>query len=412
MTEQRRDVVVTGIGLITALSSYRDESWRRIIAGEGGVQAISHFDADDFPVHIAAEVPDFDPERALDRKNARRTDRVIQFAVVAAAEAIEQSGLDLDAIDSTRAGVFIGTALGGIETFENGVRTLSTRGPKRVSPFFVPMSLVDMSSGYVSIRFGLRGPNMATISACSSGGHAIGEALETIRRGQADVMLAGGVEAAVTPAGVAGFAAAGALSSRNDEPEAASRPFDAERDGFVLGEGGAILVLESAEHAERRAARPLARLSGYGSTADAFHITQPAEEGEGAARAMTIALQDAGLTPDQISYVNAHGTSTRLNDKFETMAIKRVYGEAIPPVSSTKGATGHLLGAAPAIEAAFSVLAIQDGVVPPTINYCHPDPECDLDVIPNEARQLALQHVMSNSFGFGGHNAVLIFSRV
>lgn len=403
-------VAVTGVGLITPLAVGREESWRRIIAGEGGIGTIAAFDAADYPVRIAGEVPDFDPTCYLDRKEARKTDRVIQFAVAAAGEALEHASLDISSTDSERVGVFIGTALGGIATFETGVRALQEKGPRRVSPFFVPMSLVDMPAGYVSIHFGARGPNMATISACASGAHAIGEAFEAIARGTADVMLAGGVEAAVTPASVAGFAAAGALSSRNDEPERASRPFDAERDGFVLGEGGAIVVLESEEHARSRGATILAYVSGYGSTADAHHITQPGEMGEGAARAMCLALERAGLQPADISYVNAHGTSTPLNDKFETMALKSVFGEQAPPVSSTKGATGHLLGGAPGIEAAFAVLALRDGVIPPTINYESPDPECDLDYVPNEKRETRLRHVLSNAFGFGGHNAVLLFS--
>lgn len=411
MSLDQQHVVVTGIGLITPLSAFREQSWSQILDGLGGIKKISRFDASDFPVQIAGEVPDFDPERALDKKDSRRTDRVIQFAVVAAHEAIEHAQLDLERIELTRAGAIIGSAMGGIETFEYGIRTLASRGPGRVSPFFVPMSLVDMASGYVSIRYGLRGPNMATVSACASGGHAIGEAFETIRRGQADIVLAGGVEAAVTPAGVAGFAAAGALSSRNDDPEHASRPFDAERDGFVLAEGGAVLVLESESHATSRGATILARLTGYGSSADAYHITQPAERGEGAARAMRIALKQAQIEPSDVSYINAHGTSTKLNDKFETMAIRSVFGDAVPPVSSTKGATGHLLGAAPAIEGAFSVLALRDQVMPPTINYEVADPECDLDVIPNERRAGNLDTVMSNSFGFGGHNAVLVFNR-
>jgi 3-oxoacyl-[acyl-carrier-protein] synthase II len=388
----------------------REASWSAILSGAGGVRRISAFDACDFPVQIAAEVPGFDPTLFLDRKEARKTDRAIQFAVAAAYEALEQSRLEITPERSERVGVFIGTALGGIATFEAGVRALHERGPKRVSPFFIPMSLVDMASGYVSIQVGARGPNMGTISACASGAHAIGEAFEVITRGAADVMLAGGVEAAVTPASVAGFAAAGALSKCNDVPEVASRPFDARRDGFVLGEGGAILVLESEEHARNRDATVLAYLSGYGSSADAHHITQPGDKGEGAARAMTLALKRAGLSPAAITYINAHGTSTPMNDRFETMAIKTAFADAPPPVSSTKGATGHLLGAAPAIEAAFSVLAIRDGMMPPTINYEFPDPDCDLDYVTAGARPAELAHVLSNSFGFGGHNAVLLFS--
>lgn len=409
MTDTPR-VAVTGIGLITPLAPDREASWRRIVDGEGGINRIESFDASEFPVQIAGEVPDFDATELLGRKETRKTDRVIQLAVAATAEALEHANLSISKEAADRTGVFVGTALGGISTFEAGVRTLQERGPRRVSPFFIPMTLVDMPSGYVSIHFGLRGPNMGTVSACASGAHAIGEALETIARGDADVMIAGGVEAAVTPASVAGFAAAGALSSRNDDPHRASRPFDAERDGFVLGEGGAILVLEREDHALDRGATILAFVTGYGSAGDAHHITQPGENGEGAARAMRLAINRAGLTPDAISYVNAHGTSTPLNDKFETMAIKAAFGDKIPPISSTKGATGHLLGAAPAIEAAFSVLALRDSIIPPTINYECPDPDCDLDCVPNQARACELQHVVSNSFGFGGHNAVLVFS--
>jgi 3-oxoacyl-[acyl-carrier-protein] synthase II len=409
LTEAIR-VVVTGIGLITPLASSRECSWSKVVEGSGGIDRIASFDATDFPVQIAGEIPGFDAVEILGRKEARKTDRVIQLAVAATAEALAHARLSVGGAAADRMGVYIGTALGGISTFEAGVRSLHERGPRRVSPFFIPMSLVDMASGYVSIHFGLRGPNMGTVSACASGAHAIGEALETITRGDADVMLAGGVEAAITPASVAGFAAAGALSSRNDDPARASRPFDMGRDGFVLGEGGAMLVLERESHAIERGADILAVLSGYGSAADAHHITQPGENGEGATRAMLLAIGRAGLKPEQISYVNAHGTSTPLNDKFETMAIKAAFGNQVPAVSSTKGATGHLLGAAPAIEAAFSVLALRDSVIPPTINYADPDPECDLDYVPVKARKRELQHVLSNSFGFGGHNAVLVFS--
>ncbi|MEZ4520033.1 MAG: beta-ketoacyl-ACP synthase II [Thermomicrobiales bacterium] len=409
MTDRTR-VAVTGVGLITPLGSTREQSWEKIVAGEGGIETIGIFDVVDFPVQIAGQVPAFEPTAFLDRKEARKTDRVIQFAVAATGEALEQAGLTIDDSNTERIGVFVGTALGGIGTFETGVRNLQEKGPKRVSPFFIPMTLVDMPSGYVSIHFGARGPNMGTVSACASGAHAIGEAMETIARGDADVMLAGGVEAAVTPASVAGFAAAGALSTRNEDPSHASRPFDRERDGFVLGEGGAMLVLEREGYARERGADILAFVDGYGSAGDAHHIPQPGENGEGATRAMLKAIARAGIRPADISYVNAHGTSTPLNDKFETMALKTAFGQAMPPVSSTKGATGHLLGAAPAIEAAFSVLAIRDGVIPPTINYEHPDPDCDLDYVPCSARPAALKHVLSNSFGFGGHNAVLVFT--
>lgn len=410
MSDPATTVVVTGIGCVSPLAPDRDTTWSRILAGEGGVRPIEHFDTEGFASRIAAQVPDFEPGKYLDRKDARRTDRYIQFAVAASREALNHAGYTIVPETSHRVGVIIGSAMGGIGTFEEGLRTLNERGPERVSPFFVPMFLADMASGFVSILLGARGPNFATLSACASGAHAIGEAAETIRRGDADVILAGASEAPVTPAGVAGFAAAGALSTRNDDPDHASRPFDLHRDGFVIGEGGAILVLESLAHATARGATILATVSGYATTADANHIVQPAPQGEGAARAMRIALEKAGLTANDISYVNAHGTSTKLNDKFETEALKSVFTDIMPPVSSTKGATGHLLGAAPAVEAAVSVMTIVDQTLPPTINYTTPDPDCDLDYVPNMPRTLDVRHVMSNSFGFGGHNAVLIFS--
>ena len=404
-------VAITGVGIVSPLAVSREDTWRSLLSGASGTGVITAFDVSEYPVSIAAEVPGFDPVTVLDRKEARKTDRVIQFAVAASVEALEHAEIDLNAVDRTRFGVFVGTALGGISTFESGVAALQSRGPRRVSPFFIPMTLPDMPAGYVSILVGARGPNMGTVSACASGAHAIGEAFECIARGDADVMLAGGAEAAVTPASVAGFAASGALSSRNECPDSASRPFDRSRDGFVIGEGSAMLLLESERHARQRNARFLGFISGYGSAGDAHHITQPGENGEGAARAMTAALVRAKLAPSNIDYVNAHGTSTVLNDKFETIAIKSAFNRAtIPPVSSTKGATGHLLGAAPAIEAAFSVLAIRDQVVPPTINYQVPDPDCDLDYVPNAARAAKLANVLSNSFGFGGHNAVLVIS--
>jgi 3-oxoacyl-[acyl-carrier-protein] synthase II len=395
---------------MSPLGAGRDLSWRRLISAEGGVRAIDRFDTEGFPSRIAARVPDFNSEDYLDRKDARRTDRYIQFAMAASREALDHGRYEIEPPTSDRVGVIIGTAMGGLETFEEGYKTLQERGPGRVSPFFVPMMLADMAAGFVSIQIGARGPNFATLSACASAAHAIGEAAATIRRGDADVMLAGGSEAPIVPSALAGFAAAGALSTRNDDPEHASRPFDLDRNGFVIGEGGAVLLLESLEHATARGADILAVVSGYATTADASHIVQPAPHGEGAARAMMLALERASLEPADISYINAHGTSTKMNDKFETEAMKAVY-ETLPPVSSTKGATGHLLGAAPAIEAAFSVLAIQSQTLPPTINYKTPDPDCDIDCVPNEAREIVVKHVMSNSFGFGGHNAVLIFSQ-
>ena len=414
MTESARSgtVVVTGIGCVSPVGVGREASWAAILDGVGGIGAITRFDTGGFPVQIAAEVKGFDPARFLDHKDARRADRYIQFAVAAAREALEHATFTVCASNAERVGVIIGSALGGVATFEDGVRTLVERGPARLSPFFIPMTLADMASGFVSIQLGAKGPNLATVSACASAAHAIGEAAATIQRGDADVMLAGGSEATVTPAAVAGFAAAGALSTRNADPQRASRPFDNGRDGFVIGEGAAVLVLESLDHATTRGAAPLAIVSGYATTADASHIVQPAPEGEGAARSMRLAIERAGLTPPEVSYVNAHGTSTRLNDKYETLALKATFGAAVPPVSSTKGATGHLLGAAGAVEAAFSVLAIRDGKLPPTINYAERDPDCDLDYVPNEARSASLCHVLSNSLGFGGHNVSLVFSAV
>jgi 3-oxoacyl-[acyl-carrier-protein] synthase II len=407
-----RVVVVSGIGCVSAVGVGREENWAAILDGCGGVATIDRFDATEYPVRIAAQVGEFEPARYMDAKDARRADRFIQFAVAAAREAVDHASLTISGDNAERVGVIIGTAMGGMATFEDGVRTLHTRGPGRISPFFVPMLLPDMATGIVSIQLGAKGPNLATVSACASAAHAIGEAAATIRRGDADVMLAGGSEAAVTPAGVAGFAAAGALSTRNDDPSHASRPFDLHRDGFVLGEGSAVLVLESLDHALARGATPLAVVSGYATTADASHIVQPSPGGEGAARAMTLAIARAGLAPSDISYINAHGTSTRLNDAYETMSVKTVFGDGVPPISSTKGATGHLLGAAGAVEAAYSVLAIRDQVLPPTINYEEPDPDCDLDYVPNAARRNDVRHVVSNSLGFGGHNVSLVFSRV
>lgn len=409
--DERATVAVTGVGCVSPLAVGLEPSWRRLVNGEGGVRAIDRFDTEGYPARIAAQVPGFNPEDYLERKDARRADRYIQFAMAASREALDHAQYAIGPATSERVGVIIGTAMGGLETFEEGYKTLQERGPSRVSPFFVPMMLADMAAGFVSIQLGARGPNFATLSACASAAHAIGEAAETIRRGDADVMLAGGSEAPIVPSALAGFAAAGALSTRNDDPERASRPFDLNRDGFVMGEGGAVLLLESLEHAKERGAEILAVVSGYATTADAAHIVQPAQHGEGAARAMMLALQRARLNPADVSYINAHGTSTKLNDKFETEAMQSVYEEHLPPVSSTKGATGHLLGAAPAIEAAFSVMALNCQTLPPTINHETPDPDCDIDCVPNEARRANVRHVMSNSFGFGGHNAVLLFSR-
>jgi 3-oxoacyl-[acyl-carrier-protein] synthase II len=386
-------------------------TWDALIAGISGVDRISLFDAGDQDVMIAAEVKGFDPTVAMERKEARRNDRFVQFAAAAAREAVEKAALTIDCANSEQIGVIIGSGIGGIGTLSEQLDVLRDKGPRRVSPFLVPMMISDMASGQVSILLGARGPNVCTVSACSSGADAIGYSFEVIRRGDAVAMITGGAEAAITPIGVAGFASARALSTRNDDPAGASRPFDAGRDGFVLGEGAAILVLESLEHAQARGAPILAELSGYGMTADAHHITQPAEGGEGGVRAMRHALSQAGICPEDVDYVNAHGTSTPMNDKFETMAIKTVFGEHAHqiPVSSIKSMVGHLLGAAGALEACVCVQTIQNGIIPPTINYTTPDPECDLDCTPNQARTVRVKTVLSNSFGFGGHNSSLLF---
>jgi 3-oxoacyl-[acyl-carrier-protein] synthase II len=409
----RRRVVVTGIGMVSPLGNDTSSTWDAIVAGTSGVGPITRFDATGHETTFAAEVKDFDPVARLGRKDARRTDRFTHFAVAAAVEALEQAGLTIDETNADRVGVLIGSGLGGAETLEAGMETVLTAGPGRLSPFFMPMFLGNMASGTVAIVTGARGPNYSPVSACASSAHAIGEAAEIIRRGQADAMIAGGTEAPLARFVVAGFNAMGALSTRNDDPPGASRPFDAGRDGFVLGEGGAALILEDAAHAARRGATILAELTGYATTDDANHMVQPAPGGSGAARAMTLALADAGLEPDAIGYINAHGTSTPLNEKFETQAIKAAFGEAAwrVPISSTKSMTGHLLGAAGALEAALAVLAIGAGTLPPTINQTTPDPDCDLDYVPNVARVSEVQHAMSNSMGFGGHNVSLIVSR-
>jgi 3-oxoacyl-[acyl-carrier-protein] synthase II len=404
-------VVVTGIGLVTPVGSDRKTTWNSLLEGKSGIDYISLFDAEGYESRIAAEVDGFDAAPILGRKEARRLDRFAQFACVAALEALEDAGLDMANEDADRVGVLIGSGVGGIITITEQHKILQARGPKRVSPFLVPMMLGDMASGQVSMMIGAKGPNFSTVSACATGTDSIGEALEMIRRGRADVVIAGGTEAAVCEIGVAGFNACMALSTRNDDPQAASRPFDIGRDGFVLGEGAGLVVLESLEHAEKRGANVLAELAGYGASSDAHHVTQPHPEGEGAARAMKWAIEDAKLVPENVDYINAHGTSTPLNDKFETIAVKRMYGDHAYnlKMSSTKSMTGHLLGAAGGIEAAFSVLAIKEGIIPPTINIDDPDPECDLDYVPNTAVKQNVNVAISNSLGFGGHNASLVF---
>lgn len=404
-------VVVTGIGLVTPVGLDRKTTWDSLLEGKSGIDYISLFDAEGFESRIAAEVNDFDAAPILGLKEARRLDRFAQFACVAALEALEDAGLDMATEDPDRFGVLIGSGVGGIMTITEQHKILLNKGPKRVSPFLVPMMLGDMASGQVSMMIGAKGPNFSTVSACATGTDSIGEALEMIRRGRVDVVIAGGTEAAICEIGVAGFNSCMALSTRNDDPQAASRPFDSGRDGFVLGEGAGLVVLESLEHAEKRGANVLAELAGYGASSDAHHVTQPHPEGEGAARAMKWAIEDAKLVPENVDYINAHGTSTPLNDKFETIAMKRMYGDHAYnlKISSTKSMTGHLLGAAGGIEAAFSVLAIKEGIIPPTINLEDSDPDCDLDYVPNKAIKQKVDVAMSNSLGFGGHNASLVF---
>ncbi len=406
-------VVITGLGAISPIGSDPDRMWVNCIAGRSGVGPIRAFDASEFKSRIAAEVLDFDAGVLFGTKEARRMDRFTQFGLAAAIQAVADARLEINDSNRDRIGVVIGSGIGGLGTIVENMKILNEKGPSRVSPFMVPMMLIDSNPGMIAIQLGLRGPNLGMVTACATGTNAIGEGAEMIRRGQADVILAGGSEASILPLAMAGMAIMGALSSRNDDPQGASRPFDRQRDGFVMGEGAGVVVLESLEHAQARQAHILAEVRGYGSTNDAYHVSAPAENGAGAAAAMRMALAQAGLGVQAIDYINAHGTSTPLNDKSETAAIKTVFGEHAyqVPISSTKSVTGHLLGAAGAIEAIFCVRALQENLLPPTINYEYPDPDCDLDYVPNQARPQAIQTVMSNSFGFGGHNAVIILSR-
>lgn len=406
----RRRVVVTGVGAISPLGLDTEQTWQALVAGRSGIRAITAFDARSSPVRIAGEVDGFDPVGVFGRRRARHLDRVVQLALVATKEAIEDSKLDV-ASAPERIGVVYASGIGGIRTLEDGIRTLIDRGAEWVNPYVVPMMIPNMAAGEIAMEWQLLGFNCCTVTACSASAHAIGTAFDAIRLGRADAVVTGGSEAAVTPVGIAGFAAMKALSTRNDEPQRASRPFDVDRDGFVLGEAAATLVLEEREFALRRGAPVLAELVGYGATADAYHITQPHPAGDGAVRAMDAAIADAGLSPADIDYVNAHGTSTPPNDRVETHALKRVFGEAVPLVSSTKSMTGHTLGAAGALESVFCILALQTSVVPPTVNLDHPDPACDLDYVANHARPADTRYAMTNSLGFGGHNASLIFGQ-
>jgi len=409
-----RRVVITGLGCISPLGNDIQSTWKAALAGDSGVGLITHFDTTDFRTRIAAEVKGFDPVQSIGKRLARRTDLFTQFALEAAAQAIGDSGLSIDDGNRDRIGVIFGSGIGGVGTLIQESWKYLDRGPRFVSPHMIPMMLPDAAPGHIAIAHGLRGPNMTVVTACASSANAIGEAAEMIRRGAADAILAGGAEAAIVPVAVAGFNSMNAISTRNDAPMEACRPFDLDRDGFIMGEGAACLFLESYEIAHARGAKILAEVIGYGATSDAFHMTAPAENGAGANICMRNALANAGLAPEQIDYINAHGTSTKLNDVSETQAIKATFGEHAYhlAVSSTKSMTGHLLGAAGAMESIFCILALQHDVIPPTINYNTPDPECDLDYVPNKARQQELTYVMTNSFGFGGHNACLILGKV
>jgi len=408
-----RRVVVTGIGVITPIGNDKRTFWESLVSGRGGVGPITRMQTDDYPTKIAAEVKDFAPETWLDRKELRHIDLFAQFALIAAIQAVEDSGIDFSQTDRDRAGVIVGSGIGGMYAFEDQVRTVIERGPRRISPFFIPMMISDIAAGHISIRYDLRGPNYATTSACATSGHAIGLAMKSIRWGDADVIVTGGGEAPISPSGLGGFCALKALSTRNDDPEHACRPFDAQRDGFIMGEGAGILVLESLDHALARGAHIYAEVSGAGFTGDAHHITAPPEDGHGAAGAMRVALREAGIALDEVDYINAHGTSTPLNDAAESRAIKTLFGDHAYKlaVSSTKSMHGHLLGAAGAVELAATVLAIENGMIPPTINYEFPDPECDLDYTPNVAVKREINVAVSNTFGFGGHNASLVVQR-
>jgi 3-oxoacyl-[acyl-carrier-protein] synthase II len=407
-----RRVVVTGMGLICALGQTSTEVWQNIVAGKSGVSKITRFDTAQYACQIAAEVKDFDPLKFIEKKEVKKMGRFIHLAMAAADEAMKMSELKVTPENATRVGVHIGSGVGGFDVIEREHAELLKGGPRKISPFFIPAAIVNLAAGHVSIRYGAKGPNEATATACTTSAHAIGDAYKIIQRCDAEVMIAGGSEAAITPMGVGGFAAMRALSTRNDDPATASRPWDRERDGFVIGEGAGILVLEDLEFARNRGAKILAEIIGYGMSADAFHITQPAEEGEGGWRVMTTAIHDAKLNPSDIDYVNAHGTSTPIGDVLETMAIKRTFGaDTKIPVSSTKSMTGHLLGGAGGLEAGITILALRDQILPPTINLANPDPACDLDYVPNVARKAPLNIALSNSFGFGGTNGSLIFRR-
>lgn len=406
-------VVITGLGAVTPIGNNVEQFWKNAQAGISGTDRITQFDPSEHASQVAAEVKDFDPTAFIDKKEVKRMDPFVRFAIAATDMALEDSGLSLDSIDRTRAGVLVGSGIGGLQTLETQHTILLEKGPRRVSPFFIPMEIINLASGQLSIRYGLQGVNSAVATACATGTHAIGEAARWIQRGEMDLIVAGGTEAAITPLAVAGFGNMKALSTRNDDPQHASRPFDKDRDGFVIGEGAGIVILESLEHALARKAKIYAELIGYSATADAYHITSPDPEAKGVARCMQLALADAGIAPNEVSYINAHGTSTPHNDKFETMAIKKVFNNyaSSTPISSTKSMVGHSLGATGAIEVIVTALAVKHDIIPPTINYETPDPDCDLDYVPNVARNATVNIAMSNSFGFGGTNGVLVLRK-
>ncbi len=408
-----RRVVVTGLGALTPVGGSTEEYWAALVEGRSGIGPVTKFDPKNLPTRIAGEVRDFDPLKWMEKKEARRLDPYLKYAIAAAAMAVEDAALNVEKIERTRFGVLVGSGIGGITTLLDSHKDLLDHGPGRVSPFFIPMLIINMASGLISMRFGAKGPNSAVVTACATGNHSIGDAFEIIQRNDADLMIAGGAEAIITELTFAGFCQMKAMSTRNDEPTRASRPFDAGRDGFVASEGAGLLILESLEHAIKRDARIYAEVVGYGMTSDAYHMTAPDPDGDGAARCMAEALRDAAVDPAEVGYINAHGTSTPYNDKFETMAIKRVFGPHARKlaVSSTKSMIGHLLGAAGGVEAIATILAIHHGLLPPTINYEKPDPECDLDYVPNQARKQELEVALSNAFGFGGTNATLVFRR-
>ncbi|QSV45179.1 beta-ketoacyl-ACP synthase II [Geobacter benzoatilyticus] len=409
-----RRVVVTGIGAVSPLGTGNAKNWDALVAGRSGVDLITRFDTTDLSVKIAGEVKDFNPEDFIEKKEVKKMDLFIQYALAAAHFAMEDSGLQITEENAERVGVLVGAGLGGLPTIEKYHAAMLEGGYKKISPFFIPMLIINLAPGHISIKYGAKGPNLSSVSACATGTHSIGDAYHMIKRGDADAMIAGGTESTVTPLGIGGFAVMKALSTRNDDPKGASRPFEKGRDGFVLAEGAGILILEEYEAAKKRGAKIYAEIVGYGLSGDAYHLTAPAPEGEGAARCIKMALNNAGVNPEQVDYINAHGTSTPFNDYFETIAVKKVFGDHAKKlmVSSTKSMTGHLLGAAGGVEAVFSLMAMDKGVVPPTINYQEQDPECDLDYVPNTARDAKITYAMSNNFGFGGTNATLLFKKI